>query len=197
MVRKTYMRKSRKLEKSNDVRFDLITSDNLDKAIADYKIIHDRSWKEDEIFPDHDPGVIRTAAAAGSLRMGLLYVDDKPVAVQVWLVSSGRATIYKLHYDSDFHQQSVGAILMLRMFEHMIDIEHIKEVDFGIGDESAKSLWLKDQRSLCGMVAFNTKTAGGLFALSKFTASGMLVNSKQKLKPLLLPIKQRLLKSTN
>ena len=195
MVRKTYMRKSRKLEKSNDVRFELVTSDNLDKAIADYKIIHDHSWKEDEIFPDHDPGVIRSAAAAGSLRLGLLYVDDKPVAVQVWLVSSQRATIYKLHYDSDYHQQSVGAILMLRMFEHMIDNEHIHEVDFGIGDENAKSLWLKDQRSLCGIVAFNTRKAGGLLALSKFTASGMLDNSKQKLKPLLLPIKQRLSKS--
>ncbi len=195
MVRKTYMRKSRKLEKSNNVHFEFITSGNLDKAIADYKIIHDKSWKEDEIFPNHDAGVIRKAAQAGSLRMGLLYVDDQPVAVQVWLVSAGRATIYKLHYDSDYHQQSVGAILMLRMFEHMIDVEHINEVDFGIGDETAKSLWLKHQRPLCGIVAFNPKTPGGLLALSKFTASGMLDNAKEKFKPLLLPIKQRLAKT--
>ena len=195
MVRKTYMRKGRKLEKSGDVRFELITSGNLEQAINDYKIIHDRSWKEEEIFPDHDPGVIHKAAEAGSLRLGLLYFDDKPVAVQVWLVSSGRATIYKLHYDSDYHQQSVGAILMLRMFEHMIDVEHIQEVDFGIGDEAAKSLWLKDQRPLCGIVAFNTKTAGGLLALSKYKAAGMLDSAKQKLKPMLLPIKQKLTKS--
>ena len=129
--------------------------------------------------------------------MGLLYVDDKPVAVQVWLVSSGRATIYKLHYDADFHQQSVGAILMLRMFEHMIDIEHIHEVDFGIGDENAKSLWLKKQRPLCGIVAFNPKTSGGLIALSRYTASGLIDKTKQKIKPLLMPLKQQLTKSTS
>ncbi len=199
MVRKTYMRKSRKLEKSSDVHFKLVTSDTkeLAKAISDYKIIHDKSWKEDEIFPEHDPGVILKAAQAGSLRMGLLYVDDKPVAVQVWLVSSGRATIYKLHYDADFHQQSVGAILMLRMFEHMIDIEHIHEVDFGIGDENAKSLWLKKQRPLCGIVAFNPKTSGGLIALSRYTASGLIDKTKQKIKPLLMPLKQQLTKSTS
>ncbi len=192
MVRKTYMRKARKLEKSGDVKFELITSGDLTKAIADYKIIHDRSWKEEELFPEHDPGVIQKAAQAGCLRLGLLYLDDKPVAVQIWLVSSGRATIYKLHYDSDYHQQSVGAVLMLRMFEHMIDVEHIDEVDFGVGDETAKSLWLKDQRPLCGIVAFNTKKVGGLLALSKFKSAEILDTTKQHIKPMLLPIKQKL-----
>ncbi len=182
MVRKTYMRKSRKLEKSDNVRFELLTSGDLEQAIADYKTIHDRSWKEDEIFPEHDPGVTRQAALAGSLRLGLLYLDDKPVAVQVWLVSSGRATIYKLHYDSDYHQQSVGAVLMLRMFEHMIDVEHINEVDFGVGDENAKSLWLKDQRPICGIVGFNTKTPGGYLALSRYKTSGLIDNTVHKIK---------------
>lgn len=195
MVRKTYMRKARKLEKSSALRFDLLTSGDLEKAIVDYKYIHDRSWKEEEIFPAHDPGVIHKAAQAGCLRLGLLYLDEKPVAVQIWLVTSGRATIYKLHYDSDYHQQSVGAVLMLRMFEHMIDVEHIDEVDFGVGDETAKSLWLKDQRPLCGIVAFNMKTAGGLIALSKFKSSSFLGNTKQKIKPIVLTLKKKLVKS--
>ena len=192
MVRKTYMRKSRKLKKSNAVRFELISAGNVEKAIEDYIVIHDNSWKEEEVFPEHDPGVIRKAASSGNLRMGLLYVDDRPVAVQVWLVSSNKATIYKLHYDADYHQQSVGAILTLHMFEHMIDVEHINEVDFGIGDEEAKSLWLKNQRPLCGIVAFNINTTGGVVALSRFTASDMLVHTKQKLKPVLSPIKHQL-----
>jgi len=197
MVRKTYMRKARKLEKTGTMRFELIQNEKLEQAINDYKTIHNNSWKEAELFPNHDPGVIEASAKAGTLRLGLLYVKDKPVAVQVWLVSSGRATIYKLHYDSDFHQESVGAILMLRMFEHMIDVEHINEVDFGIGDEAAKSFWLKEQRPLCGIVAFNTKTIGGKIALMRFSSAAKLAEIKETIKPIILSLKQRLSKSSS
>ena len=195
MVHKTYMRKARKLEKTGSVRFELLQTGDLEQAINDYKTVHDKSWKEAELFPRHDPGVIEASAKAGSLRLGLLYFDDKPVAVQIWIVSSGRATIYKLHYDYNFQQESVGAILMLRMFEHMIDVEHVNEVDFGVGDETAKSYWLKDQRPLCGIVAFNTKTLGGLLALTRFSTAAQISNLKQKLNPILLLLKQRLSKS--
>ena len=195
MVRKTYIRKSRKLEKSGSVRFELIKANNLSQAINDYKIVHDNSWKEAELFPKHDTGVIEASEKAGALRMGLLYLDNAPVAVQVWIVSSGRATIYKLHYDSNFQQESVGAVLMLRMFEYMIDVEHINEVDFGVGRETAKSHWLKSERSLCGMVAFNPKSVGGLFMLARFSLFIHLNKLKQKLKPGLLTLKKRLFKT--
>ncbi len=185
MVKKTYMRKARKLDKTGTMRFTLVDNHgNLDKEINEYKDVLSRSWKEPELFPNHDAGVIRAAAKSGALRLGFLYVEEKPVAVQIWIVSSGRATIYKLHYDLNFKQESVGAILMLRMFEHMIDVEHINEVDFGIGDEAAKSFWLKDQRPLCGIVAFNTQSITGTTSLAKYSADLQLQALKTKLKPL-------------
>ena len=185
MVKKTYMRKARKLDKTGTMRFALIDNkSNLDKEICEYKDVLSRSWKEQELFPNHDAGAIQAAASSGALRLGFLYVEEKPVAVQIWIVSSGRATIYKLHYDLNFKQESVGAILMLRMFEHMIDVEHINEVDFGIGDEAAKSFWLKNQRPLCGMVAFNTKSIAGAICLAKYSADLNLQKLKTKLKPL-------------
>ena len=185
MVKKTYMRKARKLDKTGTMRFSLIDNNNdLEKEIIDYKDVLSRSWKEPELFPNHDGGAIQAAAKSGALRLGFLYVEDKPVAVQIWIVSSGRATIYKLHYDLNFKQESVGAILMLRMFEHMIDVEHINEIDFGIGDEAAKSFWLKNQRPLCGIVAFNTKSINGATRLAKYLADINLQVLKTKLKPL-------------
>ena len=185
MVKKTYMRKARKLDKTGTMRFELIENQNdMEKEISDYKDVLSRSWKEPELFPNHDAGVIRAAAKSGALRLGFLYVEEKPVAVQIWIVSSGRATIYKLHYDLNFNKESVGAILMLRMFEHMIDVEHIKEVDFGIGDEAAKSFWLKHQRPLCGIVAFNTKSVAGATCLAKYSADLKIQALKTQLRPL-------------
>lgn len=185
MVKKTYMRKARKLDKTGTMRFALIDNHgDMENNIIDYKDVLSRSWKEPELFPNHDAGAIRAAANSGALRLGFLYVEEKPVAVQIWIVSSGRATIYKLHYDLNFKQESVGAILMLRMFEHMIDVEHINEIDFGIGDEAAKSFWLKNQRPLCGIVAFNTKSITGATCLAKYTADLNLQALKTKLKPL-------------
>ncbi len=191
MVKKTYMRKARKLDKTGTMRFSLIDNNtDLNNEIADYKDVLSRSWKEEELFPNHDAGVIQAAAKSGALRLGFLYVEDKPVAVQIWLVSSGRATIYKLHYDLSFKQESVGAILMLRMFEHMIDVEHINEVDFGIGDEAAKSFWLRNQRPLCGIVAFNSKSLAGQISLLRYSTDLLTNAAKKKLKPLKQHIKK-------
>jgi len=101
--------------------------------------------------------LIRATAAADTLRLGLYYIEDKPVATHLWIITSGRATICKHHHDSNFNKESVGGILTLRMFEYAIDTEHVHTIDFGVGDEPAKRYWLNEEESLCGVVAFNCK----------------------------------------
>ena len=195
-VKKTYAYKQRKLEKTGTTRFELITGgDNLETAIQDYEHVLANSWKEAEAFPDHAAGLIRAAAAAGTLRLGMYYINDNPVATHLWVVTSGRATICKHHHDSNFNKESVGAILTLRMFEYAIDVEKVNTIDFGVGDEPAKRYWLNEEESLSGMVAFNTKTATGLLALSLFIASEKLDKLKQKIKPLIFSIKEHFVKN--
>ena len=193
MVRKTILRKARQLERTGQLRFHVtLRGVEIDSAIADYEKVLANSWKEPEPFPNHTTGLIRAAAAAGALRLGLLYLTDRPVATQLWIVSSGKATIYKLHYDAEFKDQSVGAILTLRMFEQVIEGDHVEEINFGVGNETAKHQWLTDERPLCGVVAFNPRTFGGLYAFFRFTTEKFARIVKNWLKPFLMPLLQQL-----
>lgn len=192
-VKKTYAYKQRKLEKAGKTRFELVTGgENLEQAIADYENVLAHSWKGAEPFPEHAGGLIRAAAKTNTLRLGLYYIDNKPVATHLWVVTSGRATICKHHHNSEFNRESVGAILTLRMFEYAIDTEHVHTIDFGVGDEPAKRNWLHSEESLDGIVAFNYKTPTGLIALLLYTTSEKLHQLKQLLKPYLLPLKNKL-----
>jgi len=198
IVRKTILRKSRQLERTGQLRFHVtIGGSEIDSAIAAYEEVLANSWKEPEPFPNHTAGLIRAAAATGALRLGLLYLADRPVATQLWIVSAGKATIYKLHYDAEFKDQSVGAILTLRMFERVIEGDQVDEINFGVGNETAKRQWLTDERPLCGVVAFNQRTLGGIYALIRFSTKEFIRIFKSRLKPYLMPLLQQLRVTTH
>ena len=132
------------------MRFDLVTGgDSLNTAIEVYERVLDASWKEPEPFPSYASGLIRECAAAGALRLGLMYLDNTPVAAQFWIVAGDKATIYKLHYDEAFKKLSVGTILSAYMMRHVIDVDRVDEVDFGRGDENYKRAWLPRERRMC------------------------------------------------
>ena len=195
-VKKTYAYKQRKLEKTGTTRFELVTdTENIETAILDYEHVLSKSWKGAEPFPQHAAGLIRAAASAGTLRLGLYYINDKPVATHLWINTAGRATICKHHHDAEFNKESVGAILTLRMFEYALDIDKVHTIDFGVGDELAKRYWLNDEEPLSGIIAFNYKTANGLLAFSLYTSREILSVMKNAVKPYLLPIKQFLTKT--
>ena len=182
-VRKTYAYKRRKLEKTGKTRFEMITGgENLASSIDSYEHVLANSWKGAEPFPNHTAGLIRAAAAADTLRLGLYYIENTAVATQLWIVTSGRATICKLHYDSKYDKESVGAILTMHMFEYAIDTEKVHTIDFGVGDESAKRYWLNEEESLCGMVAFNNRSLHGLMSLILYTSSEKIDWIKKKVK---------------
>jgi len=164
-LRNTIKRKERKLRKTNEVRIEILTENNSDLsvAISDYTKIYNNSWKDPEPFPEFTPSLIRTCANLGILRLGLLYIQEQPAAAQLWIVSNSRATIYKLAYDEQFAKTSVGSILSKVLFEHAIDIDHVDEIDYGIGGESYKKDWMDSMRKIVGVQAYNRRTCLGLF----------------------------------
>lgn len=167
-VHKTYTRKARQLARKHDCRFRVLAaSENLDAALADYEAVLAGSWKDVEPFPLFTRQLIRDAAVAGVLRLGLLYVDDKPVAAQLWIVSNGRATIYKLHYLETMAKQAVGAVLSLNMCEHALEVDEVAEIDFGVGNEAHKVAWLAESRPLTGLLAFERSSLLGRYLRSK------------------------------
>lgn len=162
-LRNTIRRKAARLERRHRVvvRIDRDGTD-LDRALAAYQQVYARSWKPAEPFHRFIPALVRLCAASGSLRLGILEIDDRPVAAQIWIVWNGRATIYKLAHDEDRRADSPGSILTWHMIGHVLETDRVTEIDFGRGDDPYKRLWLPRRRERWGLMAINRGTPWGL-----------------------------------
>jgi len=163
-MRGTVRSRGRRLAREHAVRFEFCRdTSGLETTIAAYQHVYDRSWKQPEPYPDFIPGLIRTAAEAGALRMSILYVDETPAAAQFWIVCAGKATIYKLAHDEAFKNLSVGTVLTARIMQEVLAQDSPTEVDYGHGDDPYKKDWLSLRRERRAIEAYNMHTANGLF----------------------------------
>lgn len=168
VLRSTIKRKSKKLAASRQTRIRIVTGGHdLDHAIADYEQIYSASWKVAEPYPGFVPGLIRACAAMGWLRLGLLYIDDQAVAAQVWAVTEGTASIYKLAYDERYASLSPGTVLTAHLMQHAIDVDKVRVVDYLTGDDTYKKDWMSHRRERWGILALNPKTVGGALGIAR------------------------------
>lgn len=166
-LRNTLRRRKQSLLRSAKVRFEIVTDEaGLSTGLTAYDAVYRASWKGEEAFPAFMPGLLRAAASSGSLRLGILYVDDAPAAAQIWLRSGGGVTIYKLAYDERFKSLSVGSLLTEHMMRHSIDVDRVEEVDFGSGDDGYKKDWMSTRVEKWDLSGYNTATARGLLAIA-------------------------------
>jgi Acetyltransferase (GNAT) domain len=171
IVRNTLRRKRNKLEKSGRSSIRIVTGgEELEAAIQDYSKIFLASWKRPEPHPEFMPGVIRTCAQMGVLRLGLVYVDSEPAAVQVWIIHSKKALIYKLAYDEKFADLSVGTILTATLMEHAIDEAKVDVIDYLAGDDAYKKDWMSHRRERWGILAINPRTPRGAIGIARHVA---------------------------
>jgi hypothetical protein len=49
------------------------------------------------------------------------------------------------------------------LMEHVLDQDKVNEVDYLTGDDTYKAAWMSDRRERWGLVAYNLKTARGVF----------------------------------
>jgi hypothetical protein len=167
-VRNIAKSKNRKIERSGRVRVEIVTTcDGLDSAIRDYERIYASSWKVPEPYTLFVPGLMRRCAQRGWLRLGLAYVDNEPTAAQLWMVHNGTASIYKIAYNRQFSDLSVGTYLTMRLMEHVIDIDEVQEIDYLSGDDSYKKDWMSHRRELWGMLALNRHTVRGTLGIAR------------------------------
>lgn len=123
-----------------------IESEFSDSAWADYESVYARSWKPDEGSPAFLKELAQQEAAAGALRLGLAYIDAKPVAAQFWTCENGVALIHKLAHDEAALPASPGTLLSAALFQHVIDIDCVDEIDFGTGSDKYKRDWMEAVR---------------------------------------------------
>ena len=168
VLKNTLNRKRKKLAKSGRAKIEIVTGGpGLDGAIDAYMKVYHSSWKQPEPYPQFIPGLIRTCATVGALRLGIIYVDGEPAAAQLWMVYHGNALIYKLAYDERFAELSVGTILSATLFEHALDVDKVTEVDYLSGDDAYKKDWMSQRRERWGILAMNPRTPRGVLAIAR------------------------------
>ena len=163
-LKNTVTRKRKQLEKLKSRIVVCRDGTGLEEALRAYEQIYAVSWKVPEPYPNFISGLCRTCAASGWLRLGIVYLDDQPVAAQIWIVHAGIAAIYKLAYDERFAKLSAGSILTAHLMQHVIDIDKVHEVDYLTGDDAYKKDWMSDRRERWGIAAFNLRTPLGMLA---------------------------------
>ena len=166
VLRETVRRKEKRCE--GVARFEMLREPaQIESGIDAFEAVYSASWKEPEPFPSFNAALMREAAAAGTLRLGLLWVDGHPAAVQFWVVVDGVATVLKLAHDDAFKPLSPGTVLTAAMLRHLLDGEHVSALDFGRGDDPYKALWTTQRRQRIGLLAINPWRPAGLAALGR------------------------------
>ncbi len=163
-LRNTVERKSRKLQKAHEVQCVLYRrpTDDISRGVRDYVTVYNSSWKQPEPHPDFIPELARRLADLDCLRLGVLYVDSVPVAAQFWITTSNEACIYKLAYDEQYAELSVGAVLSREMFRHAMDVDHAARIDYGVGSETYKREWMSGVQEVFGVRAYSRNSISGI-----------------------------------
>jgi Acetyltransferase (GNAT) domain len=163
-LRTTIRRKMRRAEAGSG--FAVVTgAAGLAEGIAAFEEVYARSWKEPEPFPAFNPALMRATAAAGLLRLGILRLSGQAAAVQIWMVSGGRAILLKLAHDEAFAAFSPGTVLTALMIERLLGAQRIVELDFGRGDDPYKRHWCSHRRQRIGLVIANPWRPRGIAAI--------------------------------
>ena len=130
---------------------------------AAYEAVYADSWKGQEGAPALLHALVAAEGRTGTLRLGVAWLDDRPVAAQWWLVENGRATIHKLAYVDAVRALSPGTVLSAAMFRHVLERDRPAIVDFGLGDEPYKAEWMEQRHPLWRVDLFRRSSPRGLY----------------------------------
>lgn len=166
-VRSTIKRMSKRFEAQGGRIEILQSTDDVPTAIRAYQDVYQSSWKAPEPFPDFMPGLIRLCAERGWLRLGVAWLDERPIATQLWIVAHGRAWIYKLAYDPAHARVSPGTLLTAALMTQAIDVDRAREIDYMTGDDAYKQSWMSHRRERWGLVAYDPRSPGGAIRLAR------------------------------
>jgi CelD/BcsL family acetyltransferase involved in cellulose biosynthesis len=170
-VRSTLRRMARRLERAGG-RVEIVGPEgDVEAALAAFQAVYARSWKVAEPHPAFVPGLVRLCARRGWLRMGLAWLDGRPIAAQLWLVAHGRAQIYKLAYDEAHAGLSPGTVLTGALMRHAIDVDRVREIDYLTGDDAYKAAWMSRRRELWGLLAYDPARMPGLAGAAREAAA--------------------------
>jgi hypothetical protein len=179
-IREIVRRRQRALSRKG-ARYEVLAAiQGIDEGIAAYEAVYARSWKQPEPYPRFHEHLMRSAARDGMLRLGFCYLGDRPIAVQLWILCHGRATVLKLAHDQEFDRLSPGSVLLAHMIRHLIEKDAAVEIDFGRGDDAYKRQWASRRRQRIGILAANPRSLAGLGVLTRQLAGRWLSSLRER-----------------
>lgn len=146
------------------------SAEGVSSAIGAYEKIYARSWKEPESFPEFNAALMRSCAAEGTLRLGVLALDGEPIAAQVWVVHAGWAGVLKLAHDEAYRALAPGTVLSGLIIRHLLERDRVTELDFGRGDDGYKRLWTGQRRQRSGVLLADPWRLGGGLVIARHCA---------------------------
>lgn len=93
------------------------------------------------------------AAEQGTLRLGFLSVDERPVAVQLAVVDAGRYLLFKIGYDEEFARCSPGNLLMLHTVQWAVE-QGLSSYEFLGAREPWTDRWTETVRPCVDVAVF-------------------------------------------
>ena len=191
-LRSSIKRRSKKLAADGGTLEIVMSPEQVEEGVAAFQAVYTASWKIPEPYPEFVPSLIRRLAKLGMLRLGIARLQDKPVAAQLWIVGQDKASIYKVAYHEEFASYSLGTVLTSHLMQHVIEHDHVKEVDFLIGDDNYKQIWMSDRRERWGIIAYNPRTPIGLALLIREASGRLAKRLGKKLKDMFLETGRRI-----
>ncbi len=135
----------------------------LEDVIDEYILVAAHSWK-----PYHSNmspiiiNMIRMAASAGGLRLSVLRLEGKVLAVQFWVVAQGVAHLLRSNFRSEYADFAPGVVLTNLTIERLLDVDKVREIDCGFGADEYKGKWVDLSRVYKGIIAFDPRSVRGL-----------------------------------
>ncbi len=162
-LRNTLKRKHNKLHREHDAQIRIYTHhDEIEKHFDEYITVYENSWKNTEPYIEFIRTICIRYAQDDALRFGVLYVDARPVAAQIWFLNNNTASIFKLAYVDDYAKLSVGSLLTQQLMRQAMDVDKVEIVDYLCGDDNYKRDWMSHCREQWGLRVYNRKKLANL-----------------------------------
>ena len=174
-LKSTIKRKTKKIEKDPTFELKLLSDpEAVDSAMSDYEAVYALSWKQSEPYPQFIRQFVQHASRQGWVKLGVVYLEGKPVASQLWFVKDKVASIFKLAYDPAYRATSAGSVLSGKLFESVIDDDSVEIIDYLTGDDAYKRDWMSERRQLWGVRAYPRRSLIGRVKAILAAAKGSL-----------------------
>lgn len=128
----------------------------------------------EEELPNYVPSLMAAAAEADCLRLGLFFLDARPVAMQLWVVTRGIAHCLRIWDAQGAGVFPIDEVLTQMMTLCLIDGDRVAELDFGAVSAPFAESWAPKARARLGLAAFNPRTWRGLRGAARHVGGQML-----------------------